>query len=47
LRWCDHVATAKILDRVSKYASLGKRFQPTDQFVAMARSGAKFYPALN
>ncbi len=43
LRWCDNVGAAKALERVSKYASLGKRFQPTDQFVAMARSGAKFY----
>jgi 3-hydroxyacyl-CoA dehydrogenase/enoyl-CoA hydratase/3-hydroxybutyryl-CoA epimerase/3-hydroxyacyl-CoA dehydrogenase/enoyl-CoA hydratase/3-hydroxybutyryl-CoA epimerase/enoyl-CoA isomerase len=43
LRWCDNVGAAKILERNSKYAALGKRFQPTDQFVAMARSGAKFY----
>ena len=47
LRWCDNVGAAKILERVSKYASLGQRFHSTDQFVAIARSGAKFYPALN
>jgi hypothetical protein len=46
LRWCDNVGAAQILDRVSKYASLGKRFQPTEEFVAMARSGAKFYPVI-
>jgi 3-hydroxyacyl-CoA dehydrogenase/enoyl-CoA hydratase/3-hydroxybutyryl-CoA epimerase/3-hydroxyacyl-CoA dehydrogenase/enoyl-CoA hydratase/3-hydroxybutyryl-CoA epimerase/enoyl-CoA isomerase len=46
LRWCDNVGGAKILDRVAKYASLGKRYQPTEHFVAMARSGAKFYPAM-
>jgi 3-hydroxyacyl-CoA dehydrogenase/enoyl-CoA hydratase/3-hydroxybutyryl-CoA epimerase/enoyl-CoA isomerase len=46
LRWCDNVGAAKILDRVSKYAPLGKRFQPTQQFIAMARSGAKFYPVI-
>jgi 3-hydroxyacyl-CoA dehydrogenase/enoyl-CoA hydratase/3-hydroxybutyryl-CoA epimerase/3-hydroxyacyl-CoA dehydrogenase/enoyl-CoA hydratase/3-hydroxybutyryl-CoA epimerase/enoyl-CoA isomerase len=43
LRWCDNVGAAKILDRVSKYRSLGKRFEPTEQFVSMARSGAKFF----
>ncbi|MGE5191101.1 MAG: 3-hydroxyacyl-CoA dehydrogenase NAD-binding domain-containing protein [Deltaproteobacteria bacterium] len=46
LRWCDNVGPAKILERVSKYANLGKRFEPTEQFVAMARSGKKFYPSV-
>ncbi len=45
LRWCDNVGAGKILARVSKYASLGKRFQPTEQFVAMAKRGAKFFPS--
>jgi 3-hydroxyacyl-CoA dehydrogenase/enoyl-CoA hydratase/3-hydroxybutyryl-CoA epimerase/3-hydroxyacyl-CoA dehydrogenase/enoyl-CoA hydratase/3-hydroxybutyryl-CoA epimerase/enoyl-CoA isomerase len=47
LKWCDNVGAAKILERVKKYSHLGKRFEPTEQFVAMAQSGAKFYPPLN
>ncbi len=46
LRWCDNVGAQKILERASKYASLGKRFEPTEQFVAMARNGKKFYPSV-
>jgi 3-hydroxyacyl-CoA dehydrogenase/enoyl-CoA hydratase/3-hydroxybutyryl-CoA epimerase/3-hydroxyacyl-CoA dehydrogenase/enoyl-CoA hydratase/3-hydroxybutyryl-CoA epimerase/enoyl-CoA isomerase len=46
LRWCDNVGPQKILERASKFASLGKRFQPTEQFVTMARSGKKFYPGV-
>lgn len=44
LRWCDNVGAQKILDRVQKYVGLGKRFQPTDEFVAMAKRGGRFYP---
>jgi 3-hydroxyacyl-CoA dehydrogenase/enoyl-CoA hydratase/3-hydroxybutyryl-CoA epimerase/3-hydroxyacyl-CoA dehydrogenase/enoyl-CoA hydratase/3-hydroxybutyryl-CoA epimerase/enoyl-CoA isomerase len=44
LRWCDNVGAQKIVERVSKYIPLGKRFEPTDEFVAMARRGARFYP---
>lgn len=44
LRWCDNVGGQKMLDRISKYAPLGKRFEPTEQFVKMARSGGRFYP---
>lgn len=43
LKWCDNVGAAKILERLSKYSQLGKRFEPTEQFVAMARSNKKFY----
>jgi 3-hydroxyacyl-CoA dehydrogenase/enoyl-CoA hydratase/3-hydroxybutyryl-CoA epimerase/3-hydroxyacyl-CoA dehydrogenase/enoyl-CoA hydratase/3-hydroxybutyryl-CoA epimerase/enoyl-CoA isomerase len=46
LKWCDNVGAAKVLERASKYASLGKRFEPTEQFVAMARAGKKFYPSV-
>jgi hypothetical protein len=46
LRWCDNIGAQKILERASKYAALGKRFQPTDQFVAMAKSNARFYPKM-
>ncbi len=43
LRWCDNVGAAKIRERISKYVALGKRFEPPEQFVAMARSNKKFY----
>jgi 3-hydroxyacyl-CoA dehydrogenase/enoyl-CoA hydratase/3-hydroxybutyryl-CoA epimerase/3-hydroxyacyl-CoA dehydrogenase/enoyl-CoA hydratase/3-hydroxybutyryl-CoA epimerase/enoyl-CoA isomerase len=44
LKWCDNVGPQKVLERISKYTGLGKRFEPTDQFKAMAQSGKKFYP---
>jgi 3-hydroxyacyl-CoA dehydrogenase/enoyl-CoA hydratase/3-hydroxybutyryl-CoA epimerase/enoyl-CoA isomerase len=43
LRWCDNVGAQKMLERISKYTPLGKRFEPTAQFVKMARSGGRFY----
>jgi 3-hydroxyacyl-CoA dehydrogenase/enoyl-CoA hydratase/3-hydroxybutyryl-CoA epimerase/enoyl-CoA isomerase len=44
LKWCDNVGAQKVLDQVKKYAALGKRFEPPEPFVAMARNHAKFYP---
>ena len=44
LKWCDNVGAAKLLERIKKYIHLGKRFEPTEKFVEMASSGAKFYP---
>jgi 3-hydroxyacyl-CoA dehydrogenase/enoyl-CoA hydratase/3-hydroxybutyryl-CoA epimerase/3-hydroxyacyl-CoA dehydrogenase/enoyl-CoA hydratase/3-hydroxybutyryl-CoA epimerase/enoyl-CoA isomerase len=46
LKWCDNVGAQKILERVKKYAPLGKRFEPPEPFVAMAQKNAKFYPPL-
>jgi 3-hydroxyacyl-CoA dehydrogenase/enoyl-CoA hydratase/3-hydroxybutyryl-CoA epimerase/3-hydroxyacyl-CoA dehydrogenase/enoyl-CoA hydratase/3-hydroxybutyryl-CoA epimerase/enoyl-CoA isomerase len=46
LKWCDNVGAQKILERVKKYVSLGKRFEPPEPFVAMAQKNAKFYPPL-
>jgi 3-hydroxyacyl-CoA dehydrogenase/enoyl-CoA hydratase/3-hydroxybutyryl-CoA epimerase/enoyl-CoA isomerase len=44
LKWCDNVGAQKVLERVKKYAALGKRFEPPEPFVAMAQGNAKFYP---
>lgn len=44
LRWCDNIGAGKLLDRLSKYTALGKRFEPTDAFVAMGRSNGRFFP---
>jgi 3-hydroxyacyl-CoA dehydrogenase/enoyl-CoA hydratase/3-hydroxybutyryl-CoA epimerase/3-hydroxyacyl-CoA dehydrogenase/enoyl-CoA hydratase/3-hydroxybutyryl-CoA epimerase/enoyl-CoA isomerase len=44
LRWCDTVGAAKIHDRLQKYVPLGKRFEPTAEFTAMAHRHARFYP---
>ncbi len=46
LKWCDNVGAQKILERVKKYAPLGKRFEPPESLAAMAHSHAKFYPPL-
>jgi 3-hydroxyacyl-CoA dehydrogenase/enoyl-CoA hydratase/3-hydroxybutyryl-CoA epimerase/3-hydroxyacyl-CoA dehydrogenase/enoyl-CoA hydratase/3-hydroxybutyryl-CoA epimerase/enoyl-CoA isomerase len=43
LRWCDSIGAAKIVERASKYAPLGKRFQPSSMLLDMAKSGQMFY----
>ena len=44
LRWCDSEGAANIVQRAKKYASLGKRFEPTETIRRMASSGEKFFP---
>jgi 3-hydroxyacyl-CoA dehydrogenase/enoyl-CoA hydratase/3-hydroxybutyryl-CoA epimerase/3-hydroxyacyl-CoA dehydrogenase/enoyl-CoA hydratase/3-hydroxybutyryl-CoA epimerase/enoyl-CoA isomerase len=44
LRWCDAVGAGPLVDRTSKYTSLGKRFEPSPVLVEMAKTGKKFYP---
>jgi 3-hydroxyacyl-CoA dehydrogenase/enoyl-CoA hydratase/3-hydroxybutyryl-CoA epimerase/enoyl-CoA isomerase len=44
LRWCDTIGAAPLVDRASKYTSLGKRFEPSPMLLEMAKSGKKFYP---
>jgi 3-hydroxyacyl-CoA dehydrogenase/enoyl-CoA hydratase/3-hydroxybutyryl-CoA epimerase/3-hydroxyacyl-CoA dehydrogenase/enoyl-CoA hydratase/3-hydroxybutyryl-CoA epimerase/enoyl-CoA isomerase len=45
LRWADTVGIKNVLARLTKYQSLGKRFQPTEQMTALAASGKGFFPA--
>jgi 3-hydroxyacyl-CoA dehydrogenase/enoyl-CoA hydratase/3-hydroxybutyryl-CoA epimerase/3-hydroxyacyl-CoA dehydrogenase/enoyl-CoA hydratase/3-hydroxybutyryl-CoA epimerase/enoyl-CoA isomerase len=44
LRWADSQGAAKILERLEKYSSLGKRFEPTDVLTKLAKSGGTIYP---
>jgi 3-hydroxyacyl-CoA dehydrogenase/enoyl-CoA hydratase/3-hydroxybutyryl-CoA epimerase/3-hydroxyacyl-CoA dehydrogenase/enoyl-CoA hydratase/3-hydroxybutyryl-CoA epimerase/enoyl-CoA isomerase len=44
LRWCDNVGAGRMLERIKKYEPLGKRFEPTENFRAMAAGGRRFYP---
>ncbi len=44
LRWCDATGATKLVDRAAKYASLGKRFQPSPLLVDMAKTNKLFYP---
>ena len=44
LRWADIEGTAKILERIEQYRSLGKRFEPTETLTRLAQSGGSFYP---
>ena len=46
LKWCDNVGSPKVLERVKKYTSLGKRFEPPENFVAMAQKNSKFYQSM-
>jgi 3-hydroxyacyl-CoA dehydrogenase/enoyl-CoA hydratase/3-hydroxybutyryl-CoA epimerase/3-hydroxyacyl-CoA dehydrogenase/enoyl-CoA hydratase/3-hydroxybutyryl-CoA epimerase/enoyl-CoA isomerase len=43
LRWCDTEGVGRIMQRVSKYYSLGKRFQPTAILERLAGSAGRFY----
>lgn len=45
LRWGDMVGAGKVIEKLSQYTSLGKRYQPTDMIQNMARTGGKFYTA--
>ena len=45
LRWADTEGLGKVLERLAKYESLGKRFQPTEQMRKLAASGKGFFPA--
>lgn len=45
LRWCDTEGAAKLVGKLEKYSSLGKRFQPSETLRRMASTGEKFYPA--
>jgi 3-hydroxyacyl-CoA dehydrogenase/enoyl-CoA hydratase/3-hydroxybutyryl-CoA epimerase/3-hydroxyacyl-CoA dehydrogenase/enoyl-CoA hydratase/3-hydroxybutyryl-CoA epimerase/enoyl-CoA isomerase len=44
LRWADSLGAAKVVEKLEKYRSLGKRFEPTETLSRMARSGELFYP---
>lgn len=43
LRWCDTEGAAKLLDRLTKFTPLGKRFEPTELMKSMASSGKRFH----
>lgn len=44
LRWADQEGLTKILSKLENYRSLGKRYEPTEMMVRMARNGELFYP---
>ena len=43
LHWCDSEGAGNIVDRLSRYSSLGKRFEPTETILEMAKSDKKFF----
>jgi 3-hydroxyacyl-CoA dehydrogenase/enoyl-CoA hydratase/3-hydroxybutyryl-CoA epimerase/3-hydroxyacyl-CoA dehydrogenase/enoyl-CoA hydratase/3-hydroxybutyryl-CoA epimerase/enoyl-CoA isomerase len=44
LRWADTVGAASIVERLNRYAPLGKRYEPTEGLLKLAREGGTFYP---
>ena len=44
LRWADSEGVGKIVERLEQYRALGKRFEPTEMLMRMAKSGETFYP---
>lgn len=44
LRWCDAEGADKIVERLARFAALGRRFEPTAILTEQARTGATFYP---
>jgi 3-hydroxyacyl-CoA dehydrogenase/enoyl-CoA hydratase/3-hydroxybutyryl-CoA epimerase/3-hydroxyacyl-CoA dehydrogenase/enoyl-CoA hydratase/3-hydroxybutyryl-CoA epimerase/enoyl-CoA isomerase len=43
LRWADDMGLPKVFEKLKKYESLGKRFQPTEQMKRLAAEGKGFY----
>jgi len=43
LRWADTEGLDKVLSRLTKYETLGKRFEPTDLLRQRAAAGKGFY----
>ena len=44
LRWCDSLGAGKVVEKLGKYAHLGKRFEPTESLLGLAKAGESFYP---
>jgi 3-hydroxyacyl-CoA dehydrogenase / enoyl-CoA hydratase / 3-hydroxybutyryl-CoA epimerase / enoyl-CoA isomerase len=44
LRWCDSVGAAAVVEKLAKYSHLGKRFEPTESLLRLAKTGETFYP---
>ena len=44
LRWADTVGAGKIAERLARYAPLGKRYEPTESLLRLAKAGETFYP---
>jgi 3-hydroxyacyl-CoA dehydrogenase/enoyl-CoA hydratase/3-hydroxybutyryl-CoA epimerase/3-hydroxyacyl-CoA dehydrogenase/enoyl-CoA hydratase/3-hydroxybutyryl-CoA epimerase/enoyl-CoA isomerase len=44
LRWADAEGIGNILEKLSKYQSIGKRYEPTAMLLDMAKSNKQFYP---
>ncbi len=44
LRWADTLGASAIVEKLGKYAHLGKRFEPTESLLRLAKTGETFYP---
>ncbi len=44
LRWADTIGAAAIVEKLAKYAPLGKRYEPTESLLKLAKDGGTFYP---
>src|SRR5262249_52957248 len=44
LRWAHAEGPAKLVERLKKYAPLGKRSEPRESLEKLAREGGRFYP---
>jgi 3-hydroxyacyl-CoA dehydrogenase/enoyl-CoA hydratase/3-hydroxybutyryl-CoA epimerase/3-hydroxyacyl-CoA dehydrogenase/enoyl-CoA hydratase/3-hydroxybutyryl-CoA epimerase/enoyl-CoA isomerase len=43
LRWADSLGLPTVLEKLTRYESLGRRFQPTEQMQQLAQEGKGFY----
>jgi 3-hydroxyacyl-CoA dehydrogenase/enoyl-CoA hydratase/3-hydroxybutyryl-CoA epimerase/enoyl-CoA isomerase len=44
LRWADTVGAKALVEKLEKYKPLGKRYEPTESLLKLARDGGTFYP---
>jgi 3-hydroxyacyl-CoA dehydrogenase/enoyl-CoA hydratase/3-hydroxybutyryl-CoA epimerase/3-hydroxyacyl-CoA dehydrogenase/enoyl-CoA hydratase/3-hydroxybutyryl-CoA epimerase/enoyl-CoA isomerase len=43
LRWADSVGASAIVEKLARYAPLGKRYEPTENLLKLAKEGGTFY----
>jgi 3-hydroxyacyl-CoA dehydrogenase/enoyl-CoA hydratase/3-hydroxybutyryl-CoA epimerase/3-hydroxyacyl-CoA dehydrogenase/enoyl-CoA hydratase/3-hydroxybutyryl-CoA epimerase/enoyl-CoA isomerase len=44
LRWSDSLGAGAVVEKLAKYSHLGKRFEPTESLLRLAKTGETFYP---
>jgi hypothetical protein len=44
LRWCDTIGSGAVVQKLARYAPLGRRYEPTESLLRLAQTSGTFYP---